>query len=220
MIPELSKTCLKKRNPRLLPLPVHSFETDLIQPVRSGKTIYIRFDLNDYSIPPSAVGKQLTLAASPQTVRILDGSTEIARHPRSYDRGGNICDPAHIDALVKEKRKAIASTAVVRLQQSLPNIREFLEAAFQKGESLSRISKQLLLLINDYGASQVSAAVNEALEKQTPRISSVAFILARAHRNKKLNIKPVDLSRHPEVQDLSVPTHSLEAYDDLNKDDE
>lgn len=204
---------------RLLPLPAHRFETDLIVPVRSGKTIYIRFDLNDYSIPPSAVGKQLTLVASPQTIRILDGSTEIARHLRSYDRGKNICDPNHIDALLKQKRKAIGSTAVVRLQQSLPNIGEFLQAAFQKGESVARISKQLLLLIQDYGAPQVSAAINEALQQQTPRVSSVAFILARGHRNKKLNIKPVDLSRHPEFEDVSVPTHSLEAYDDLNKDD-
>jgi transposase len=40
---------------RLLPHPVHSFPTDLIVPVRSGKTIYVRFDLNDYSIPPEAV---------------------------------------------------------------------------------------------------------------------------------------------------------------------
>jgi len=33
---------------RLLPLPVHAFDTDLLVPVRSGKTIYVRFDLNDY----------------------------------------------------------------------------------------------------------------------------------------------------------------------------
>ncbi len=40
---------------RLLPKPVHSFPTDLVIPVRSVKTIYVRFDLNDYSIPPEAV---------------------------------------------------------------------------------------------------------------------------------------------------------------------
>jgi hypothetical protein len=48
--------------------------------VRSRKTIYVRFDLNDYSIPPEAVGRQLTLVASDTSVRILDGSSEIARH--------------------------------------------------------------------------------------------------------------------------------------------
>jgi transposase len=50
--------------PRLLQLPLHRFDSDLLVPVRSGKTIYVRFDLNDYSIPPAAVCRQLTLAAS------------------------------------------------------------------------------------------------------------------------------------------------------------
>src|SRR6478672_4132537 len=71
---------------RLLPLPLHPFNTDRIEPVRSRKTIYVHFDLNDYSIPPEAVGRPLTLVASDTEIRILDGAAEIARHHRSYDR--------------------------------------------------------------------------------------------------------------------------------------
>ena len=65
---------------RLLPLPAHPFETDLVTSVHSDKTIYIRYDLNDYSIPHTLVGKPLTLVASQSTVRILDGLLEVARH--------------------------------------------------------------------------------------------------------------------------------------------
>jgi len=36
---------------RLLSPPLHAFSTDRIETVRSHKTIYVRFDLNDYSIP-------------------------------------------------------------------------------------------------------------------------------------------------------------------------
>src|SRR3954452_20555398 len=50
--------------PRLLPPALHSFSTDRVETVRSHKTIYVRFDLNSYSIPPGAVGKPLTLLAS------------------------------------------------------------------------------------------------------------------------------------------------------------
>ena len=53
-----------EEQPRLLPLPLHPFNTDLVLPVRSAKTIYVRFDLNDYSIPPEAVRRPLTLVAS------------------------------------------------------------------------------------------------------------------------------------------------------------
>jgi hypothetical protein len=46
-----------EEQPRLLPLPLHSFNTDCVVAVRSAKTIYVRFDGNDYSIPPEAVGR-------------------------------------------------------------------------------------------------------------------------------------------------------------------
>ena len=35
-----------EEKPRLLPLPAHPFETDLVRVVRSGKTPYVRFDRN------------------------------------------------------------------------------------------------------------------------------------------------------------------------------
>jgi hypothetical protein len=60
--------------PRLLPLPLHPFNTDRIGPVRSRQTIYVHFDLDDYSIPPEAVGRPLTLVAS---------DTDINRNPDS-----------------------------------------------------------------------------------------------------------------------------------------
>lgn len=104
-----------EEQPRLLPLPAHRFDSDLLIPIRSGKTIYVRFDLNDYSIPPAAVGRQLQLAASESTVRILDGSQEIARHRRSYGRRQQVLDPAHQEELLKEKRKAFASARGGRL---------------------------------------------------------------------------------------------------------
>ena len=71
---------------RLLPLPDDTFPTDEIRVVSVGKTPYVRFDLNDYSIPHTCVSRILTVHASLKTVRILDGQTGIATHPRSFDR--------------------------------------------------------------------------------------------------------------------------------------
>jgi hypothetical protein len=69
-----------------LPLPEHAFPCDLVRPVASGKTPYVRFDLNDYSIPHTLIHKPLTLIASESVVRLVDGEHEIARHNRCYDR--------------------------------------------------------------------------------------------------------------------------------------
>src|SRR6266849_6464030 len=72
-----------EEQPRLLPPALHSFSTDRVETVCSHKTIYVRLDLNSYSLPPEAVGKPLTLLASDTGVRIVDGSIEIARHIRT-----------------------------------------------------------------------------------------------------------------------------------------
>ena len=220
---DLSRTVgsvFQEEQPRLLPLPAHSFDTDLNKEVRSTKTIYVRFDLNDYSIPHTMVGRPLTLIASQTTVRIMDGLVEVARHRRSYDCRQCIEDPAHIAALVEQKRKAFGATAVSRLKHAAPEIERFLAAAFERGQSVARQSKRLIELLDDYGAKEFSAAINEALENDTPHADSVAFILGRRRRTQQRLTLPVDLSRRPELADLSVPTHQLEVYDELSHDEE
>ena len=206
---------------QLLTPPTHPFETDLIVPARSEKTIYIRFDLNDYSIPPTAVGRPLTLVASETTVRLLEGQDEIARHRRSYDRHQRIEDPAHVEALLAEKRRARGSAPRARLNDAVPAAEAFLEASFQRGESVAATTEKLLLLLDDYGAAELTAAVEEALSRQTPRLSSVAFLLARRRRAAQRRMAlPVDLSRRPDLKDLYVKPHAPETYDELARPDD
>jgi transposase len=210
---------LAEEQPHLLPLPAHPFSCDLTRTVYADKTLCVRFDLNDYSVPPPALGRALTLVASPVRVRLLDGSTEIASHPRSYDRHQLVEDPAHRQALLEQKRKALGSTASGRLAVLVPESQAFLEAACQRGESTARLTVQLLHLLDDYGAGELAAALREALDRHTPRLSSVAFILARRHRQLRRRVLlPVNLSRRPDLEALAVSNPSLEAYDELSKD--
>jgi transposase len=208
-----------EEQPRLLPLPLHPFNTDLILPIRSAKTIYVRFDLNDYSIPPEAVRRPLTLVASDTWVRILDGTQEIARHHRSYDRHKSVLEPAHQDALLKEKRKAFHSTPTGRLAQAVPESETLLDLAFARGESAGSQTAQLLKLLDLYGAPALRRALCEALERDTPRASSVAFLLRKRQQTTPSAAPKVDLSRHPEAQSIDVQPHDLETYDELARHD-
>ena len=45
-----------------------------------GKTPYVRFDLNDYTVPHTQVRKTLTVVADPERVRVLDGAEVVASH--------------------------------------------------------------------------------------------------------------------------------------------
>lgn len=201
-----------EEQPRLLPHPAHPFGTDRIEAVRSAKTIYVRFDQNDYSIPPEAIGRPLTLAASETTVRILDGATEVARHARTYDRHQLVLDPAHQQAVLKAKRKAFHATPAGRLAQAVPESEQLLDLAFTHGESAGSQTAHLLRLLEEYGPAALRRATIEALSRNTPRASSVAFLLCRQPRSRRL---AVDLSRHPQAQSVDVRPHDLETYDDL-----
>lgn len=207
---------LAQEQPRLMPLPQNPFCTDEITSVRSRKSIYVRFDLNHYSIPHTAVGRKLSLVASDTQVRILDGNTELARHRRSYDRDRRIEDPRHVEGLLELKRKARHSQPSARLLEAVPEAESFIDAAFERGESALAQTVQLLKLLDLYGSQELRAAVQEAMARDSPRASSVGFLLARRHRMHKLKPPlPVDLSRRPDLADLHVNPHAPESYDEL-----
>jgi len=211
----------EEEKPRLLPLPAHPFSCDLTRPVRADKTLWVRFDLNDDSVPPQAGGRPRTLVASPTRVRRLQGATEIASHPPSDDRHERVEAPAHHQALGEQKRKAHGSSPSGRLTILVPESPAFLQAAFKRGESPPRLTAPLLRLLDDEGAAELSATLREALDRHPPRLSSGAFIRARRHRQRKQRAPlPVNLSRRPDLENLTVANPSLEAYDELPQDPE
>ena len=74
---------------RLLALPANPAPVLEHVVVSVGKTPYVRFDLNDYSVLSDYVRRQLTVLADPHELRIVDGTDVLARHRRSYDRGAH-----------------------------------------------------------------------------------------------------------------------------------
>ena len=203
---------------RLLPLPIHPFDTDFLKPFSSRGSIYVRFDLNDYSIPPDAVDKALTLAASDTQIRILDGDRVLACHTRSYDRHQRIEVPAHREALLRSKRKALGSVPSQRLLACVPESETFLEQAFERGESVARLTPQLLELLDDYGQDELRAVIQLALDRHTPRITSLRFLLNRRRAaQRRTPTLPVQMTRRPDLADLYIQPHSLESYDELSQ---
>ncbi|MCX6624742.1 MAG: hypothetical protein NTY38_27505 [Acidobacteria bacterium] len=121
-------------------------------------------------------------------------------------------NPAHQEAALELKRKAHDTTPGGRLEQAVPDSRKLLDLAYAQGESAGTQTAQLIKLLDQYGAAALRRAVQEALERNTPRASSVAFLLRRQPRSTPLAI---DRSRHPHVASLHVRPHDLETYDEL-----
>ncbi len=207
---------LAEEQERLLPLPAHPFPTALVRGVASGKTPYLRFDRNWYSIPHTLVQIPLTLVADAEAVRVLHGTVEVATHPRSYDADGTIEAPEHLAGLVAAKRQAAGLTRRDRLRQAVPAVAALFERLAVRGEALGPHVTRLHHLLADYGATELAAAVETALARDACGAGSVAYFLERRRRTlRQLPPVPVVLPADPRVRDLAVPTHALESYDAL-----
>lgn len=205
-----------EEQPFLHKLPQHPFHCEALIPVRSGKTHYVRFDTNDYSIPHTAVGRNLLIAATDTTVRILEGSVEIARHDRSWDRRQVIDDPAHKEQLLAARRRAVRTEGQSTLSRAVPEVETLLDATFHAGEPQSRTVRGLEVLLGLWGADALRRAVAEALRRGTPTLASVQVLLDRQRRQSgRPPVTPLDLTDRPELEALHVQPHSLEDYDDL-----
>src|SRR2546425_2225880 len=210
------RDALEAEQPRLLPLPAHAFPCDLVRPVVSGKTPYIRFDGNDYSIPHTLVRRPLTLVASETAVWLLDSATEVARHPRSYAHGQRVEEPAHLALLAREKRRAHDLRGRDRLRQACPQAERFFDALAQRGAPLASQTAALLRLLDEYGTAALDAALATALARGAINTASVAHLLDhRARARRQPPPLAVVLPADPRVRDLRVTPHALTAYDAL-----
>ncbi len=73
------RQALQAEQASLMGLPEHECPVAERVQVHAGKTPYVRFDLNDYSIPPTHVRRTLTVLAEPDRVRVLDGAAGFQR---------------------------------------------------------------------------------------------------------------------------------------------
>ena len=205
-----------EEQPRLLALPDNPYPLDERKAVRVGKTPYVRFDLNDYSVPDTHVRKTLTVVADLEQVRILDGQTVVATHRRSYDKGAQIEDPAHSAKLVERKAEASAQRGMSRLTHAVPASKLLLTGAAERGENLGAMTTSLLRLVDRYGAAEVQTAVLTALSRGVPHPNAVRLAL-EAQREARNQPPPVAvcLPSHVEARDTPIRPHRLESYDQL-----
>ena len=204
--------------PRLLALPDNPYPLIERVAVKAGKTPYVRFDLNDYSIPHTKVQRLLTVLADPNVVRIVDGAQVLACHRRSYDKGAQIEDAGHVQALVQHKRAARRHRGTDHLAKAAPESQTLLLRAAERGDNLGTVTAALLRLLERYGAAELDAAIREAIERGVPHPNAVR--LALDHRRELRDQPPpvaVILPEHVKVRDAHVQPHRLEPYDQLKE---
>ena len=213
------KEAFLEEQPKLLALPDNPYPTNEREEVKIGKTPYARFDLNDYSLPHTHVRRTVIICATLATVSILDGVANlIAEHPRSFDKGQQIEEAAHIADLAASKKQARKHRGQDRLRTTAPTSQALLIQAAERGYNMGSIVSQLLQLLDDYGATELDAAIGIALSNGVPHPNAVRISLEK--RREEHQLPPpigVTLPDDKRVRELVIRPHRLESYDQLTK---
>jgi transposase len=204
----------------LLALPSDHFPAEERLEVRVGKTPYVRFDGNDYSVPPEHVRTELTVLASVYRLRICKGVELVAEHPRSYAKGKRLEQREHVEALLDSKHGARRQRGLGRLQAAAPRSEAFLRRAAERGLNLGSITARLLGLLDEYGASELDEVLAEVNHRELVHVPSVLQLLEqrRSAAGRQLP-SPVELPR-AELRELVVRPHALSTYDHICEDDD
>jgi len=212
------REAFERERPRLLPLPEREYVLGTRRTVEVGKTPYVRFDLNDYTVPHTRVRRTLWVLADEARVRVFDGTEQVADHPRSWDSGVQVEDARHIQALLHYKAAARAHRACDRLVQAAPAAAQLLQRAAERGNNLGTITAALMRLLERFGAAALQVAIEEALQRNVPHPNAVRLALERAREEQGLP-PPTALCLGDDVarRDAPVRAHALADYDQIHQ---
>jgi transposase len=205
----------EEERPLLLPLPDNPFPTEERLDAIARKSPYLRFDLNDYTIPHTHVGRTLEILATLERVRIVDGLETIADHPRCFGRGEQIEVASHLDALVAHKRAGRAHRALNRLHHAAPASKGLFKLAAERGVHLGVLTRGLLQLLDTHGADALAQAIDAALGENAAHLGAVrhfidAQLALRGERPPVTATLPNDPRLH-----ITVRAHDLRDYEQL-----
>lgn len=206
---------------KMIELPGDEFPVEERIDARVGKTPYVRFDKNDYSVPHTHVQRTLMVIASEDRVRLVDPDRPaevLANHARSYDRDQRIEHADHLKALVEEKRRAHQSSGFDRLFAAVPSSRTMMERLAERGANLGAVTSGLLQILDRVGADWLERSVAEVVARDQLKLRAVHHELDRLRYEAGLApalTVPVTTAANANAQ---VRPHALSSYDRLADD--
>ena len=123
---------------------------------------------------------------------------------------------------MRERKKAARTDhATDRLVSACSRITELLDTIQQRKQGLSTAIKALHKLLDDYGASELAAAVNTALDSQTYHVGGVQLVLEQRRESRdQPPLIALSLPQKARAELTQIKPTRLDDYDQLLKHDD
>lgn len=175
------------------------------------KDFGVRFDTNIYSVPPWAIGKQVTLKADKSLVSVYLKEKLIACHQRCWDRQQRLELPGHREQVKKIKRRLLQDRQIVVLLSLGEVALQYLERLSSLRLPIKKNVGALLILRDEFGDGSLVYALNKSLEKNAIGADYVRNILYQERTPINSHL-PVQLKKE-ELNAIRLTTPALAEYD-------
>lgn len=197
-------------------LPAAPFEPCEIRSARVSSTSLVRYRGNDYSVPTTHGHRSVMVKGFVDEIVILAGSEEIARHPRSYERGAFVFDPLHYLALIEQKPGALDQAAPLQgwdLPAQFDHLRRLLER--RMGNKGKRAFIQVLRLMEVFEQDLVASAVAQAI-----KLGALSFDAIKQIAVARIERRPprLDLEQYPHLPRANVAVTRASDYAALTRE--
>ncbi len=172
----------ERERPVLRSLPPYAYDCCVTTTARLNGYSLIVYETNRYSAPVNRARRDVIVKAYPFHLDILDGTTLLARHARSYLREQDLFEPLHYLPLVEQRPGAFDYAKPMRQwrkdwPESYHQMLRVLREKWPEGGRGVQEFVRVLRLHEDYPAVLVQQAIEQALTYGCPHLDGVLHCL-------------------------------------------
>lgn len=195
---------------KLIVLPLISYQPRRSVFVVVGKTGFVSFETNRYSVPVQPEST-LELLAYPEHIELHYQRKKIATHKRSFLRSQKIENPLHRERLLS----VTPNFKYQRIYQLMSGmdlcVRQFISAAEQDGQEPVAVAYDLFKLLRQISKGMLLSALREANQGGICRIKHLVHLLNLPHKTQDNPVYPQD----QRLLDITYEGRDLSEYDKL-----
>ena len=163
-------------------LPPYAYDCCVTTSARLNGYSLVTYETNRYSAPVNRAKRDVIVKAYPFHLDILDGTTLLARHPRSYAREQDIFEPLHYLPMLEQRPGAFDYARPMRQwrkdwPESYHQMLRVLREKWPEGGRGVQEFVRVLRLHEQYPAHQVQQAIEQALAYGCPHLDGVLHCL-------------------------------------------
>lgn len=194
----------------LLTLPVIPYRPYRVVEAVIGKTAFVEFDTNRYSVPTDYAGMAASVFAYPGHIEIMIDRKKIARHERSFGRYEKVEHPSHRVSLLRMTPRGKYERMYHLMKRMGKEIDHFFTMAESEGENRLNVAHGLFRCLLASSKEMLLSVIREANSLRIHKLRYIESLLGPKG--------PEEMAVYPQntsLLDISYQKRELTDYDDL-----